>query len=73
MLWEKPEGACDVTSMIRIRRSMSWAEAVMKPSRIPGARILESESRRRTRPSVSRERKEGIRVEMSCVLFWGVV
>jgi len=59
--------------MIRIRRSMSWADAVMKPSRIPGARILDSESKRRTRPSTSRERKEGIREEISCVPFCGVV
>ena len=58
-----------MTSMPRISRSMSWDEAVMKPRRIPGARILERESRRTTRPSTSSLRKEGMRAERS----WSVV
>ena len=41
---------------------MSWVEAVMKPSLIPGARTLDKESRRMTRPSVSRLRNEGIKL-----------
>src|SRR5947207_3094139 len=72
MLWEKPDGACDVISMKRIKRSTSCAEAVMKPRRIPGARILDSESRRITLPSTSRLRNEGIRLETSCSLVCGV-
>ena len=34
----------------------------MKPNLIPGARTLDKESRRRTRPSVSRLRNEGIKL-----------
>lgn len=65
MDWEKPLGAWDVTSMHRVRRSISWEEAVMKPSLNPGARILENESRRITRPSVSRLKNEGMRLDKS--------
>ena len=61
-----------MTSIPRIRRSMSWDEPVMKPRRIPGARILERESRRTTRPSTSSLRKEGIKVKSNCSVVSGV-
>lgn len=56
-----PDGCCVVVSVMRVRRSTMAGCAVIHPRRQPGAIVLENVSRRTTRPSVSRERYDGVR------------
>ena len=66
-----PEGPCVDRSAWLVYVFIICAEAVIHPTRLPGEITLLKESRRMTRPSVSRERREGARVDRKAVCVGG--
>ena len=61
LTWERDDACRTETCMWRLMRSTSGLGPVTNPSLIPELNTFENESNRKTRPSVSRDKKLGAR------------